>query len=126
MQSSLSPGISPSIRSNSASAARAGTDAVGLGMDGETWKARAGDVVRLKSGGVLMTATKVNHEVKHPFAQCVWFDVRQALKCGYIELDALDLVTPEESASTDCPEARMAGGNNNNKNKNNNKNNKLR
>ena len=89
-------------------------------MDGEAWTARAGDAVRLKSGGAVMTAERVNHGVEEPFARCVWIDERQTLHTAFIGLDALDLVTPEESASTDCPEARMAGDNNNN-NKNNNK-----
>jgi hypothetical protein len=40
------------------------------------------------------------------------------LQKAFIALDALDLVTPEESASTDCPEVRMAGDHNNNNNNN--------
>jgi uncharacterized protein YodC (DUF2158 family) len=45
-------------------------------VGGEAWKARAGDLVRLKSGGAVMTAERVNHGVK-PFAQFAWFDARQ-------------------------------------------------
>jgi hypothetical protein len=41
---------------------------------------------------------------------------------AFIALDARALIDAEESANTDCPEARMAGENP----KNNNKNNKLR
>jgi uncharacterized protein YodC (DUF2158 family) len=88
-------------------------------MDGEAWTARAGDRVRLKSGGALMTAERVNHEADHPFAQCVWFDARRALQKAFIGLDALKLVTPEESASTVCPEVRMAGDNHHHNNNNN-------
>ncbi|HZC17247.1 MAG TPA: hypothetical protein VE309_10830 [Caulobacteraceae bacterium] len=91
-----------------------------MAVGGEAWKARAGDRVRLKSGGAVMTAERVDHGVEHPFAQCVWLDVRWMLQKAFIALDALDLVTPEESASTDCPEVRMAGDHNNNNNNNNN------
>ncbi|HEX4198887.1 MAG TPA: DUF2158 domain-containing protein [Caulobacteraceae bacterium] len=59
-------------------------------MGGEAWTARAGDAVRLKSGGVVMTAERVNHEAEHPVARCVWF----------IGLDALELAIAEDSAST--------------------------
>jgi hypothetical protein len=61
-----------------------------------------------------MTAERVSHGVERSFARCVWFDARQALHRAFIALDALDLVTPDEFPNTDCPEARMAGGNNNN------------
>jgi uncharacterized protein YodC (DUF2158 family) len=94
-------------------------------MAGEAWKARAGDRVRLKSGGAVMTAERVGHGVEHSSARCVWFDARQAPRKAFIGLrafiglEALDLVTPEESASTDCPEVRMAGDNHNNNNNNN-------
>jgi hypothetical protein len=33
---------------------------------------------------------------------------------AFVALDALNLAGSEEFTSTDCPEARMAGGNNNN------------
>ncbi|HZC17739.1 MAG TPA: DUF2158 domain-containing protein [Caulobacteraceae bacterium] len=88
-------------------------------MAGEACKARAGDRVRLKSGGAVMTAERVGHGAEHPSARCVWFDARQAPHMAFIGLEALDLVTPEESASTDCPEVRMAGDNHNNNNNNN-------
>jgi uncharacterized protein YodC (DUF2158 family) len=88
-------------------------------MDGEAWIARAGDRVRLKSGGAVMTAERVNHGVEHSSARCVWLDARQAPHKAFIGLDALDLVSSDESASTDCPEVRMAGDNHHNNNNNN-------
>jgi uncharacterized protein YodC (DUF2158 family) len=88
-------------------------------MDGEAWTARAGDRVRLKSGGAVMTAERVDHEAEHPVARCVWLDAREALHREFIGLDALHLVTAEESASTDCPEVRMAGDNHHHHNNNN-------
>jgi uncharacterized protein YodC (DUF2158 family) len=84
-------------------------------MAGRAWKARAGDVVRLKSGGAVMTAERINHEVEQPFARCIWLDTRHAPRRAFIALDALDLVSPEESPA-DCPETRMAGKNHNNNN----------
>jgi uncharacterized protein YodC (DUF2158 family) len=68
-------------------------------MDGEAWTARAGDVVRLKSGGVVMTAERVNPEAEHPVARCVWLDARQTLHREFIGLGALELATAEEPAS---------------------------
>ncbi|HZC17184.1 MAG TPA: DUF2158 domain-containing protein [Caulobacteraceae bacterium] len=88
-------------------------------MAGEAWKARAGDRVRLKSGGAVMTAERVGHGVEHSSARCVWFDALQGLHREFIGLDALHLVTAEESASTDCPEVRMAGDNHHHHNNNN-------
>jgi uncharacterized protein YodC (DUF2158 family) len=69
-------------------------------MAGEVWQARAGDPVRLKSGGVVMTAERVNHQAEHPVARCVWLDARQALHREFIGLDALELAIAEDSAST--------------------------
>ncbi|HEX4199156.1 MAG TPA: DUF2158 domain-containing protein [Caulobacteraceae bacterium] len=85
-------------------------------MAGQAWKARPGDVVRLKSGGAVMTAERINHGVDQPFAKCIWLDARQAPRRAFIVLDALDLVSDEDSANTDCPDARMAGGNHHNNN----------
>ena len=70
-----------------------------MAVGGEAWKARAGDRVRLKSGGAVMTAERVDHGV----ARCIWQDARQALNKAFIGLDALDLVTPKEWTGTDCP-----------------------
>jgi hypothetical protein len=52
--------------------------------------------VRFNSGGAVMTADQVDHR-----------------SCR-----ALDLLRPEQLTSTDCPEARMAGGNHHHHNNN--------
>ncbi|HEX4199017.1 MAG TPA: hypothetical protein VHZ26_16390 [Caulobacteraceae bacterium] len=105
------------IRSNRASAARVSAATVGAVMAGEARTARAGDAVRLKSGGVVMTAARVGHPVEQPFARCVQPDARQALCAAFVAVDALDLGSAEAFTNTDCPDARMAGGNNNNNSK---------
>ncbi|HEX4199810.1 MAG TPA: hypothetical protein VHZ26_20420 [Caulobacteraceae bacterium] len=69
-------------------------------MGGKAWEARAGDLVRLKSGGAVMTAERLNPAVEHPFAHRAW----------------LDLASSEAFTNTDCPEARMASDNHNNNN----------
>ena len=58
----------------------------------------AGDVVRLKSGGAVMTAERV-FDRERPFARCIWFDARGTVQCACLELAALDLVNPEEVSS---------------------------
>jgi hypothetical protein len=55
--------------------------------------------VRFGSGGVVMTAGRAG--------------------AALTALGALDLVRAEPFTNTDCPEARMAGGNHNNNNNNN-------
>jgi uncharacterized protein YodC (DUF2158 family) len=56
----------------------------------------AGDVVRMKSGGAVMTAERVFDGVKHPFARCIWFGARKTFHRAFIDLSALDLVNPED------------------------------
>jgi hypothetical protein len=65
-----------------------------MAMGGEASKARAGDLVRLKSGGAVMTAERANHWVR-----------------AFIAQGALDRASSEAFTSAECPEARMAGGN---------------
>jgi uncharacterized protein YodC (DUF2158 family) len=87
-------------------------------MPAQAWKARPGDPVRLKSGGVVMTAERVNHGGEPPFARCVWLDARQVLHTAFIALDALALVEDAGTDDgTDCPETRMVGGQDQNNNK---------
>jgi uncharacterized protein YodC (DUF2158 family) len=54
----------------------------------------AGDVVRLKSGGSLMTVERV-FDREHPFARCIWFDARETVHSACLGLVALDLVNAE-------------------------------
>jgi hypothetical protein len=104
MFSRHSPG--QSTHSDSASAARVRAAPVGwlwrLARRGEPGRL---DAVRFNSGGAVMTTDRVSRS-RHPmrFAGC-------ATDEAFIGLDALDLVSPEQLTHTDCPEARMAGGN---------------
>jgi hypothetical protein len=82
--------ITPSIRSDSASAARGSAAPVrDVLRAGQARKARAGDAVRLNSDGAVMTAERANRR----------------------GLDAFALASAEAFTNTDCSEARMAGGN---------------
>jgi hypothetical protein len=107
-----SPGRS--IRSDSASAARVLASPVGLlgrlARRGEPGRLGA---VRFNSGGAVMTADRVGHGSRRPM---------RPVECGeaaFIEFDALDLLSAEAFTSTDCPEARMAGGNHHHHHNNN-------
>jgi uncharacterized protein YodC (DUF2158 family) len=73
-----------------------------MAMGGEAWKARAGDLVRVKSGGAVMTAARVNPGTR-----------------AFIARGALVSVSSEAFTSTECPEVRMAGGNHHHHNNNN-------
>ena len=95
--------IGRSTRSDSASAARArAAPVVPMAMGGEAWKARAGDLLRLKSGGAVMTAARVNSGAR-----------------AFIARGALDLTSSRVFTSTECPDVRMAGGNHHHNNNNN-------
>ena len=59
----------------------------------------SGDVVRLKSGGPLMTVERV-FDREHPFARCIWFDARGTVHSACLELAALDLVNLEWPVSS--------------------------
>ena len=58
----------------------------------------SGDVVRLKSGGPLLTVERV-FDREHSFARCIWFDARETVQRAYLELVALDIVNPEDPVS---------------------------
>jgi uncharacterized protein YodC (DUF2158 family) len=75
--------------------ARIGGDWVAL-MAALACNARPGNPVRLKSGGVVMTAERVNLGGEPPFARCVWLDARQGLRSAFIALEALELAGVEE------------------------------
>jgi hypothetical protein len=93
MPSRHNPG--QSTRPNTASAARVSAATVGAGLmsvGDAACEARACDPVQLNSGG--------KRQADRPSGR-----------------DTLGLVSPKESANTDCPEARMAGDSNNNNTK---------
>jgi uncharacterized protein YodC (DUF2158 family) len=54
----------------------------------------AGDLVRIKSGGPIMTAALVNHVAQRPFARCAWVDQQGTLRSISIDTAALALVDP--------------------------------
>ena len=55
---------------------------------------KAGDTVRLKSGGPIMTVTAVVDKQGTMFAYCTWF-VDSKKEEGDFPLEVLDLVKPE-------------------------------
>jgi uncharacterized protein YodC (DUF2158 family) len=66
-----------------------------MAISSNRFEVTAGDVVRLKSGGAVMTAERVSDRVEHPFARCIWFDARETIHRAFLELAALDLINPE-------------------------------
>ncbi|HEX4196309.1 MAG TPA: hypothetical protein VHZ26_02615 [Caulobacteraceae bacterium] len=62
-----------------------------------------------------MTADRAGHACRRPMRLA-----GRATAGAFIAFDALELVSLEDLTSTDCPEARMAGGNHNNNNNNQN------
>jgi hypothetical protein len=107
--------LGQSTPSDSASAARVRAAAVGL-----VWRrARRGergrlDAVRFNSGGAVMTAGRVDHRSFRPALLA-----EPTTNGAFTALDVLDLVRAAQPTRTDCPEARMAGGNNNSNSSNN-------
>jgi uncharacterized protein YodC (DUF2158 family) len=57
---------------------------------------KAGDLVRLKSGGPLMTAQRVSKHTDSPFAACTWFDQLERPHTAYIKTVALKPSEPEK------------------------------
>jgi hypothetical protein len=96
--------IGRSIRSDSASAARVRAAAVGYSGGWRGVESRAGDAVRLNSGGAVMTADRVDHGSRRAMRLA-----GRATGEAFVAPDALGLVSPEAFTSPDCPEARMAG-----------------
>jgi uncharacterized protein YodC (DUF2158 family) len=71
-----------------------------MAIGGNRLEVMAGDVVRMKSGGAVMTAERVFDRVEHPFARCIWFGARETFHRAFIDLPALDLVNPEDLVSS--------------------------
>jgi hypothetical protein len=63
-----------------------------MGMGGNAPRLRAGDRVRLGSGGALMTIERADYRVDHAFAFCSWLDARDKMHRASIKIDALELV----------------------------------
>jgi uncharacterized protein YodC (DUF2158 family) len=61
---------------------------------------KAGDRVRLMSGGVVMTAEKVRPNVPMPYALCRWMDARDKIQHAFISFEALQLVDAEGQTSS--------------------------
>jgi uncharacterized protein YodC (DUF2158 family) len=55
-------------------------------------KLTAGDLVRAKSGGPIMTAERVIDDIEEPYARCIWFDAHQRAQCVSYKTAALELV----------------------------------
>jgi uncharacterized protein YodC (DUF2158 family) len=87
-----------------------------MAIGGQPTKVKAGDVVRLKSGGAVMVVKQVIDHVQRPFSACAWMDARETLHHAFLDLDALEPAGPDASSpeGPHCPEARMTGGGNNN------------
>jgi uncharacterized protein YodC (DUF2158 family) len=67
-----------------------------MAISSEPLEVRAGDVVRLKSGGPWMTAERVDYRPEHPYAHCLWMDSRKMIRSAFIKLDALEIAGLEE------------------------------
>ncbi len=67
-----------------------------MGMGSDAPRVKAGDRVRLKPGGAVMTVERANHSVDQPYAQCSWMDAREKTHTAFHTLAALDLVEPEQ------------------------------
>ena len=70
-----------------------------MAASGNHAELKSGDVVRLKSGGPVMTAERVFDRVPRPFAHCAWFDGRAALHRAFVNLPALERADPEGPVS---------------------------
>jgi uncharacterized protein YodC (DUF2158 family) len=68
-----------------------------LKMQDVTFK--PGDLVRLRSGGPLMTASSTMYAVKEPFVHCAWFDVRDVQHSANFKVAAIRHVDMEDLRS---------------------------
>ena len=55
-------------------------------------KLTAGDLVRVTSGGPIMTAELIVDELDEPYARCIWFDSRDKRQSASIKTAALELI----------------------------------
>jgi uncharacterized protein YodC (DUF2158 family) len=55
---------------------------------------KAGDVVRLKSGGQAMTVERVI-QAQRPFAACRWMDAKATVRNAFLDLEAIERVSPD-------------------------------
>jgi uncharacterized protein YodC (DUF2158 family) len=60
-------------------------------------KPKTGDLVRLRSGGPIMTAERVFSEVPEPYVRCAWFDARELAHGASFKTEALEFVQSEET-----------------------------
>ncbi len=60
----------------------------------ETPRLQAGDRVRLRSGGAVMTVERADYRVELPFAFCSWMDARDNIHRASIKIEALEHVEP--------------------------------
>ena len=67
-----------------------------MAISSQPSRVKAGDVVRLKSGGPRMTAERVDHRVELPYAHCIWIDARSAARTMFVKLDALELASGDD------------------------------
>ena len=65
-----------------------------MAISSMTPRLEAGDLVRIRSGGPIMTAARVEDQVERPYARCTWADARNHVRFVSIDIDALVLVDP--------------------------------
>ena len=53
-------------------------------------KLNDGDLVRLKSGGPVMTAERVSYMSYDSYAHCTWFNAREQMQKAYFKTAALE------------------------------------
>jgi len=67
--------------------------AIGSGLP----SVKAGDRVRLPSGGAIMTVERVYAGIDDPFVRCVWMDARARVLRAPFDLDAIELAPAKSS-----------------------------
>jgi len=63
---------------------------------------KAGDRVRLPSGGAVMTVERVFDWVENPFVRCVWMDAWSRVSRGPFDLAAVELAPEKPDPSSEA------------------------
>jgi len=63
---------------------------------------KAGDRVRLPSGGAIMTVERVYAGIDDPFVRCVWMDAWSRVSRGPFDLAAVELAPEKPDPSSEA------------------------
>ena len=69
----------------------------------------SGTTARLLSGGPIMTVVRVDTTVQRPYARCMWIEGRGRVRVLSVDLDGLELASPQDDEPTTPHKASPTG-----------------